>query len=88
MLSYVMESFGISSLKAWFNRGRILSEQGFYGGAIESYNRAIDIDPQDADAWINKSNALQALGSNADADAALTKAKELGYLGDQGYVDS
>jgi Flp pilus assembly protein TadD len=40
---------------------------------------AIEINPQLAETWHNKGNALKALGRTAETDAAFAKAKELGY---------
>jgi Flp pilus assembly protein TadD len=40
---------------------------------------AIDINPRDGMLWSNKGNVLRSLGRIDDANAAFTKARELGY---------
>jgi Flp pilus assembly protein TadD len=45
------------------------------------YNKSIELDPRLADAWNGKGNVLRANGCTTEADAAFTKAKELGYKG-------
>ena len=44
-------------------------------------DKAIELDPNLADAWNNKSEALKALGRTTESNAAFAKAKELGYTG-------
>jgi tetratricopeptide (TPR) repeat protein len=65
----------------WNNNGRTLNSQGEHEEAIKAYDKAIEINPQDAVAWKNKAIALKSLGRTAEADAAFAKAKELGYTG-------
>ena len=43
--------------------------------------KAIELDPKNAFAWVNKDFALKALGRTTEANAAFAKAKELGYKG-------
>ena len=38
----------------WFNKGFSLGEQGRFDEAIECYDKALENDPQYADAWHNK----------------------------------
>ncbi len=49
--------------------------------ALKAFEKAIEIDPNYAKAWCNKGTDLGHLGRNTEADAAFTKAKELGYTG-------
>jgi Flp pilus assembly protein TadD len=66
----------------WFIKGNaLLYKQGKYDEAIKAYNKAIEINPKYAKAWNNKGIALNKLGRTAEANAAKTKAKELGYKG-------
>jgi tetratricopeptide (TPR) repeat protein len=57
------------------------SDKDFYDLAIKCYDDAIRLDPSYAAAWYNKGEALRKLHRNSEADAALAKAKELGYNG-------
>jgi tetratricopeptide (TPR) repeat protein len=68
--------------EAWKNKGSTLNGQGKYEGAIQAYNMAIKIDPQDADAWNSKGSILKLLGRTTEADASFAKAKELRYIDD------
>ena len=61
----------------WFNKGLALSSQGKYKEAIQAYEKAIELDPQNARAWSNKGFALMKLGLTSESKEALDKAKEL-----------
>jgi tetratricopeptide (TPR) repeat protein len=50
-----------------------------YEQAITSYDKVITIDPDDADAWYNKGDALNSLGKSDEAEKCYDKSKELGY---------
>ena len=52
-----------------------------YKEALAAYDRALALDPNDADAWNNKGIVLRALGRTAEAEAAAKRAKELGWAG-------
>jgi len=65
--------------EAWTNKGVSFAIQGKYDDAINAFDEAIKINPQFAKAWYNKAIALKTQGSDAEADEALTKAKDLGY---------
>ncbi len=58
--------------------GRELMAVSRYLGHLPA---AIRQDPNGADAWFNKGNALQSHGRTTEAKAAFAKAKELGYTG-------
>jgi tetratricopeptide (TPR) repeat protein len=49
--------------------------------AIKAYDKAIDLNPQLAEAWYSKSQVLEALGRTSEAEAAYAEAKDLGYAG-------
>ena len=48
---------------------------------LGKYDEAIRLDPKFALAWNNKGEALASFGKTTEANAALEKAKELGYYG-------
>ena len=55
---------------------------GKYDEAVKAYDEAIRLAPYYpavATTWHNKGVALKALGRNEEGDAALARAKELGY---------
>ncbi|MBQ6975990.1 MAG: tetratricopeptide repeat protein [Selenomonadaceae bacterium] len=49
--------------------------------ASSDYTKAIQINPNFAEAYYNRGLAYQALGNNAQAQADFQRAKELGYNG-------
>ena len=57
--------------------GAALGILGKLGDAIKALDKAIELNPQDSDAWYNKSNALRLLGHTKEAYEAFVKAKEL-----------
>ena len=46
------------SPRGWFIKGIALSEQERYDEAIQAYSKAIEINPNYAEAWVNKGYAL------------------------------
>lgn len=48
-----------------------------YDAAIEAYEKAIELDPNNAEAWTGKAEALEALGRKTEAEQAYEKAREL-----------
>ena len=62
---------------AW--NGKVLYLAGKYEDALTALNRAIEIKPKVAGYWYYKSLALKSLHQDAVAEAALSKAEELGY---------
>jgi|WetSurSiteA1Bulk_404760.scaffolds.fasta_scaffold54131_2 lipoprotein NlpI len=67
--------------EAWNNNGIALYMQGKYDEAVHAFGNVTEIDPQYASAWNNKGAALNKLGRTAKANAAISKARELGYEG-------
>ena len=62
----------------WNNKGLALNSLGRYDEAIKCYDKAIEIDPNDADAWNNKGLALNSLGNNDEAKKCYDRSRELG----------
>lgn len=60
----------------WFRAGNIYYDERDYNKSIECYERAIQEDPQFAEAWYNKGTALCMLGKYEDAIKAFDKALE------------
>ena len=47
----------------WSSAGNLLKQKGNYTGAIEAYNKALEIDPNYINAWDGKGWALNELGN-------------------------
>ena len=52
---------------AYHNKGDCLDRLGKSGDAIACYNKAIEIDPYDAESWFNKGMTLQKLGNPGES---------------------
>lgn len=63
----------------WLQKGDEFYKNNSYDLALRCYDKAIEINPLDAKAWNNKGNTLKEMGRATEADAAFTKAIELGY---------
>ena len=63
----------LSAVK-WFSKGFALYELGRYEEAIECYDKAIELDPDYADAWKHKGDALYELGRYEEAIECYDKA--------------
>jgi Tfp pilus assembly protein PilF len=73
------------SAQDWFDKGNDLYDQGNYEGAIQAFDRAIEIDPQNAESgWYNKGNALNKLDKLDEAILAYNKAIKIEPL----YADA
>jgi len=81
-----------SYLPGWINRGQILYNLGYvyedqkkdpvraneyYLQQVQAFEKAIALDPTNADAWFNKAYALAGLKKYDEAIAAFDKVKEL-----------
>jgi tetratricopeptide (TPR) repeat protein len=60
--------------------GDLRDNQGRYEKAIAAYDRALMIDPEDADAWYNKGETLFKMGKITEASKCFEIASKL-YLG-------
>ena len=63
------------------DKGNVLEKIGNHEDALKAFDKAIELFPEDAEAWKGKGDSFKALGRQAEADAAYAKAKELGYQG-------
>lgn len=66
------------SAGAFSNIGAILHEQGDYAGAVEAYQKSIEIRPNSAPTHRNLGDALIKMGRSANARAAYREAVRLG----------
>jgi tetratricopeptide (TPR) repeat protein len=60
-----------------FEQGNILAADHRYEEAIASYDKALEVKPDDHQAWYNRGNALSALGRKEEAIASYDKALEV-----------
>jgi tetratricopeptide (TPR) repeat protein len=61
----------------WLQKGDEFYINNSYGLALRCYEKAIEINPLNADAWHNKGDVLNELNRTTEADAAFSKATEL-----------
>lgn len=59
-----MPVFGQTTAEEWFDKGYDSFQQGKYDEAIKAFDEAIRLDPQYADAWFYKGNALSNEATN------------------------
>ena len=64
----------------WVNEGNLKDSQGKYEEAIADYDRALQIDPDDADALFDKAETLQKMGKLKESEKLVEKALN-GYVG-------
>ncbi len=69
----------LKELEAWelVNKGFSLKNLGKYQGAIACFDRALEINPRDAEAWYNKGIALGSLGKPQEAIACFDRSLEI-----------
>ncbi|WP_211175994.1 tetratricopeptide repeat protein [Brasilonema sp. UFV-L1] len=60
--------------EAWFDRGNEQFDAGDFEGAIASYDKALEIKPDNDAAWFNRGLALHNLGRFSDAITSYDKA--------------
>ena len=61
----------------YINRGAARGDLGDFEGAIEDFNTAIRLKPEDVSAYDNRGNAKIALGEQEAAEADFVKARKL-----------
>ncbi|MFB3765591.1 MAG: tetratricopeptide repeat protein [Methanotrichaceae archaeon] len=69
----------INDWGAWAAKADILCSLGMHSIAILCCDRSLMLNPDNALAWFTKGIALSKLGRTVEADAAFTRAKELGF---------
>jgi Tfp pilus assembly protein PilF len=70
--------------RAWHNRGFALLQDGRHAEALRDFNRAIELNPADADAFLGRGVLSSRTGRHAAALADLDRALEL----DPGYAEA
>lgn len=65
---------------AWFDLGFSQTELQQYELAFESFNRASELDPEDANTWYNKGRALFDLGRYEESLQCYDRASDLGLV--------
>lgn len=75
----VIKPPGLKELEAWEwnNKGNSLANLGHCDEAIRSFDKALKIDPRNADAWINKGASLHDLGRYEEAIQCCDEALEI-----------
>ena len=69
--------FGEKTATFWNNKGFSLNSLGRYDEAIDCCNKALEIDPQEANAWYNKGCSLGSLGRYDEAIDCYNKALDI-----------
>jgi tetratricopeptide (TPR) repeat protein len=70
-------AFGQTTAIDWVEKGDSFKDQGKFDEAIQAYDKAIEINPQEEIAWNTKAKTLKALGRTTEANAAYAKLNEL-----------
>jgi tetratricopeptide (TPR) repeat protein len=69
-----MELDQLKKEQDWVNEGNLKDSQGKYEEAIADYDKALQIDPDDADALFDKAETLQKMGKRKEAELLVEKA--------------
>ncbi len=69
----------------YLDRGNRFSRNGVYHRAIEDYTKAIELDPEFAEAHYHRGCSWYEVGKNTESIADLTRAIELDPLADHYY---
>jgi tetratricopeptide (TPR) repeat protein len=77
LAALMMPACGQGTAEEWYNKGWALGNQGKYAEAIQAYDEAIRLDPEDAGPWNDKGSALYNLGKYAEAIQAYDEAIRL-----------
>lgn len=70
--------------REWFDKGMDLTDVGMYEEALEAYDRALELNPNDAIAWNNKGLTLASMERDEVAVECYDKAIE----NDPNYADA
>lgn len=73
---------------AWINSAKALFLLGKVAESAKCCDKVVELYPKNANAWAIKGVALKALHRYPESEAALAKAKELGYSEEKGHKKS
>jgi len=71
------ESKRITEAVAWFNKGVAFVDMGKFKEALDCFDKALKLQPNNKHAWLGKGHALERLGKNGEANICFKKAEEL-----------
>ena len=57
--------------------GHAFKDSGKYQKALQSFNKALELDPNNVEAWYNKGRVLEDIGKDQEALKCFNKALEL-----------
>jgi len=72
----ILDRYGLIA-GIYLNRGVAYAKQGKYAVAISNFDKAIELDPDDADTYFNRGNAYDELGQSTKAFSDYNKAIQL-----------
>jgi len=72
-----MDSDELRHEKELVIEGDLLDSEGQYEKAIADYDKALQIDPDDADVWFDKGETLKKMGKLAEAEKCFEMATKL-----------
>ena len=76
---------GFGKDEAWYYRGNALRKLGRYEEALASYDRALEIKPNNDEAWYYRGNALHKLGRYEEAITSYDRALEIKPNNDEAW---
>jgi tetratricopeptide (TPR) repeat protein len=72
-----MDSDELKHEKELVTEGDLLDSKGQYEKAIADYDKALQIDPDNADVWFDKGETLKKMGKLAEAEKCFEMATKL-----------
>ena len=85
-VSGLNEKVEIADAARWFEKGMELSSQRDYRGAVAAFTKAIEINPEFAEAYHERGLRYQRIGDRKQSLADLKKAAQLGHKNSQDFL--